>query len=59
MIHAINQYLNQSKWQIYLSIGLIFLYFIPYMVAGENATLTQPDNMDSNVVWAKMTGYPW
>ncbi len=39
---------------IALALLLIGLYFTPYFLFGENATIRIQDNLDSNIVWLKL-----
>ena len=36
------------------AMGLLVIYFLPYFIFGENATILIHDNLDSNLVWAKL-----
>jgi hypothetical protein len=55
MTNRLPAFFSSEKKLIAVSLTVIALYFLPYFVVGEQAPLTIPDNMDSNIVWAKMT----
>ncbi|WP_029904779.1 DUF6044 family protein [Prevotella sp. 10(H)] len=42
------------RFQLCLGIFIITLCFMPYLIEGENIYVPVFDNLDSNVVWAKM-----
>lgn len=48
------KFLLAEKGLIILSSIIIIVYYLPYFLLGENFPLTIHDNLDSNVVWAKI-----
>ena len=46
--------LTQPVFYFILSIAAILLFWSPYLILGENASLLIHDNLDSNFVWLKV-----
>src|SRR5690606_24769218 len=45
--------LNNPKLVFAIAISMLFAYFLPYLIEGQNAFLLIHDNLDSNLVWVK------
>ncbi len=43
-----------EKTLLIIAFGILMIYYLPYFILGENAQLLILDNLDSNVVWAKL-----
>jgi len=53
-IKFIKTHLKNEYNLIILGLGIIILYFSPYVFLGKNSSLLIPDNLDSNLVWVKI-----
>lgn len=50
----IQDLINNNKILYPLGIFILFLYFLPYFIYGQNVHMTTYDNLDSNIVWFKI-----
>lgn len=48
-----NNNLSENKLLIFASI-VVFIYYLPYLILGENANIMTLDNLDSNITWVKI-----
>ena len=46
--------LKSEKVLLFISFLIITLVYVPYIVLGQNSLFPIHDNMDSNIIWAKM-----
>lgn len=44
----------KSVKNLFIGLLVIFLYFLPNFIFGENSKISLVDNLDSNIVWIKM-----
>ncbi|MDH6308491.1 hypothetical protein M2451_000802 [Dysgonomonas sp. PFB1-18] len=50
----VDRYLTNEKYLLFLGLFIISIAFLPYLLSGENIYVPIWDNLDSNIVWAKM-----
>lgn len=48
------QKITTERSLVILSVTIICLVYLPYLILGENINFPIHDNMDSNIIWAKM-----